>query len=521
MDRLITYGTRSRILAIETGNREKEIIRQVSDTLGFDCAFARDSAEALGNMQRRYYNMIIVDPQLIFGNAVNFIGNIRAIRGYERTPVLVVTNELHPEKAAAFLDDGADGYLQKPLSEELLFSHINLFLRRQILQRFQENEYLRRDLNLEKGQILLCSTSREILDIPVNDLNTEVVVVLSEDELFRELYSRTIWLLLIGVKATWAQPFVGKIKNEEAFNVQIILLRNTNVLDSEVVNFFNQGGDDITSVNKPTFILSRQINSRIEREFYYKEKYINALTTAASKLPIRSQSRLSLQSGNWSLEAFHRSHEDVPGGDFYETLLLPDGNRVFLVGDVMGKKWGAWFFSLAYLGYIRSAVRNLSYKGFEDPAQLLNELNSSIFRDFRLSEVFTTLTVILMQKGNGTISLASAGGLPVLIQHHADGTIESVQPKGTLLGLVEEEQYKSSWRELQPGDRILLFTDGYVERQGKERMQGIQSLALCFEQYATESNLEKLDRVIREVSDSPFDDDRTLVSIRYTGSGDH
>src|SRR5690606_4634661 len=128
--------------------------------------------------------------------------------------------------------------------------------------------------------------------------------------------------------------------------------------------------------------------------YYYKEKYINALTSAASKLPIRSENRLQIDSESYSISAFHEYDQKVPGGDFYEVITLENKRRLVLLGDVMGKKWGAWFFSLAYLGYIRSTIRNLTYQPFDDPAVILRELNESIFRDFKLSEVFTTLSVL-------------------------------------------------------------------------------------------------------------------------------
>jgi len=391
---LFSPSNNSRLLAVESEERDRQIINRVSETLGFEVSFCKDDETALIKLQQRFFQIIIINPSIPKKQVSTFIGNVRSIRGYERVPVLVIAESNENNSAARYLDEGADGYVIKPFTEELLFSHLNLFLRRQIFRRFHQSEYLKRDLNTDRGNIILCSTSKQILDIPVKGIETDVLVVTDENELFKTLFSHNIWLVLVGVNAKWALPLVGKIKNDEAFNVQVILLRNSNVLDADVVTFFNQGGDDITSINKPAFILTQQINSRIERELYYKEKYVNALRTAASKLPIRSESKLNIQYGIWGISAFHEYHDQIPGGDFYEVIVINKNQRVIIIGDVMGKKWDAWFFSLAYLGYIRSTLRNLAYQQFVDPASLLNALNDSIFRDFKLSEVFTTLSAV-------------------------------------------------------------------------------------------------------------------------------
>ncbi|HCS19532.1 MAG TPA: hypothetical protein DIW47_03030 [Bacteroidetes bacterium] len=515
-DRLFSSGNKSRILAIENLESDKLTISKVAETLGFQVNFCKDDQEALTKLQQRFYQIIIVNPELS-GEAVSrFIGDLRSIRGYERIPILVIAPEHLAMYASNYLDEGADGYLLKPFNEDLLFSHLNLFLRRQIFRRFHESEFLKRDLNTERGQIILCSDSKQVLDIPIHAIETEVIVVNNESELFKTLFSKNIWIVLLGAQAKWALPLVGKIKNDEAFNVQVILLRTSKALDAEVVDFFNQGGDDITSINKPEFILSRQINSRIERELYYKEKYITALTTAASKLPIRSENRFHLGYGDWDIEAFHEYHDQIPGGDFYEAIAINENQRVLIIGDVMGKKWDAWFFSLAYLGYIRSTMRNVAYQHFVDPAKLLMELNDSIFRDFKLSEVFTTLSVALLSKDSNEILFASAGGLPALVHKKSSGIVEAVQAVGTLLGLNEHEEYKNTPILLETGDTLLLFTDGYLENNNsRENLSTMEILAGHFKTHSALSGLEKLDDALRNAGTNAFEDDRTMIRITY------
>ncbi|MDX5321205.1 MAG: fused response regulator/phosphatase [Bacteroidota bacterium] len=490
---------------------EKQYIESAADTLGFSCTFCKSAEQAIDKLQQRFYQIIVVNPELCDHRPEEFIGNLRSIRGYERIPVLVASSD--KDLAPSFLDKGADAYILKPFTEDQIYSHLNLFLRRQIYKGFHQSELQKRDLNLERGKIILCSASKDVLEIPVSSIETEVIVVTDENALFKTLFSHNIWIVLIGTRAKWALPLVGKIKNDEAFNVQVILLRSNQVLDNTVVEFFNQGGDDITSVNKPRFILSRQINSRVEREQYYKEKYIRALSTAAAKLPIRSESELHLNFGPFNISASHHYHEQIPGGDFYELIVLNEHQRVLLVGDVMGKKWDAWFFSLAYLGYIRSSIRTIAQQHFQEPGELLSILNDSIFRDFKLSEVFTTLSVVLIDKRSRTLSLSSAGGMPALLFSPNKSETREIKAQGALLGLSENEQYESIHLSLEEGEQLVLFTDGYLDEDPAKNGK-LASFVLELKDLVDLGSAEKIDKALNSKKAIHSDDDRTLILLR-------
>lgn len=511
-DRLFSASGKSRILCLETNELDKQLVNRSSETLGFTVTFCKLEEEILQKLQQRFYEILIINPDCSRRGIEDLLGTIRSFRGYERAPVLVLVPENKKSQGAMFLDKGADGYITKPFTEDQLFSHLNLFLRRLIYRRFHQGEYIKRDLNQNIGTVVLCSASKDLLEIPVKMIETEVLVVTNENELFKTLYSNNVWIVFIGTHARWALPLVGKIKNDEAYNVQVILLRSNHVLDNVVVDFFNQGGDDITSVNKPGFILSRQINSRLSRELYFKEKYINALTTAASKLPIRSDRALQINYGAWEISASHINHDEIPGGDFYEVIVINDNQRIILIGDVMGKKWDAWFFSLAYLGYIRSAVRNFAYQNFNNPARLLEMLNLAIFRDFKLSEVFTTLSVILLDRQGSKLRFSSAGALPALLYKKSENQTEAIQAKGVLLGLNENEIYENLEIEVKPGDSLFLFTDGYLSSQPEENK--IETLAELFGKLHESDTTGKLDERLKESGYQTEADDRTLVRIR-------
>jgi serine phosphatase RsbU (regulator of sigma subunit)/ActR/RegA family two-component response regulator len=515
-DNVFSTEKRPKILAVEQDPASVRIIAGVCKELDFNLYLASDPASAMNRINQKFFHVILCNPALTGGFSADFIGNIRSHRGYQKTPILMLTEEKNIEKISLYLEEGADGYIHKPFIADVLSAHLNLFIRRQAYQGVNTKEYLRKGLSREKGSILLCCSSPAILDIPPKAIETRVIPVASEEQLFKELHSENVWIVLVGTDAKWALPLVGKIKNQEPFNVQVILLRSNNVLEAEVVDFFNNGGDDIMSVRKPVFIIARQINSRIERETYYKQKYISALQEAALKLPVRSEKKMTFKWEKWSFEALHYPHEDIPGGDFYEVISLPGDKRFIILGDVMGNKWGAWFFSLAYLAYIRSILRSLA-TGRKDvrPGSFLHSLNDAVFRDFKLSEVFTTLTVIQLRDSSPELEIASAGGLPLFIKRAKEKRVEQIRPKGKLLGVEENVVYENVHINLSEEDSLVLLTDGYTETEEQGGLSGISAVQSYLERSA-DITAGGIDESVSVCFDSGFLDDRTVIVLRKT-----
>ena len=93
--------------------------------------------------------------------------------------------------------------------------------------------------------------------------------------------------------------------------------------------------------------------------------------------------------------------------------------------------------------------------------------------------------------------------------------VESVQAVGTLLGLNEHETYVNTPILLDPGDTLLLFTDGYLENTSGRELSTMEILAGYFKSHPTLTGLEKLDEVVRNAGNKPFEDDRTMIRVTY------
>lgn len=184
------------------------------------------------------------------------------------------------------------------------------------------------------------------------------------------------------------------------------------------------------------------------------------------------------------------------GGDWYHAQTLPDGRVVLAIGDVAGHGQEA----ASGMARLRSALVAWLSAGLRDPAELLDHLNR------RCLQLGITGTALIGFYAPRTRELlwARAGHPPPLL--HRSGTVTELErPPGLLLGAEPETVFPITRISLEPGDLLLFFTDGLVERRGLPagRLAEVRDLLATAE-------------VALLHTPSP-DDDTCTLAVRVTG----
>jgi serine phosphatase RsbU (regulator of sigma subunit) len=137
----------------------------------------------------------------------------------------------------------------------------------------------------------------------------------------------------------------------------------------------------------------------------------------------------------------------------------------------------------------------------------------------QLTEVFTTLSVISICTKYNKISVASAGALRPYYYNNTEDTISQLNIVGTLLGVINTTKYQSLVYELNQGDKVLFYTDGYTEAVNDKTNEMIGDDALFYslnklkkEPLLTPNSIEE--ELTKSFNVSKFDDDRTLLLIQ-------
>lgn len=202
------------------------------------------------------------------------------------------------------------------------------------------------------------------------------------------------------------------------------------------------------------------------------------------------------------------------GGDYFDYVELPDGRVAVTVGDVAGKGVPA---ALLMARLFASARYQLLTRG--TPGDALAALNNELAQT-ALGHRFITCLFMMIDPARATMTIANAGHMAPLIRS-ADGKIISLGQKesGVPVGIAREQEFTEVKQELQPGDLVLMYTDGVTEAMNREgdlygRGRLVSVLGQCPDdiQETIESIVADVDRFS---GDLPQRDDICLVGFRY------
>lgn len=159
------------------------------------------------------------------------------------------------------------------------------------------------------------------------------------------------------------------------------------------------------------------------------------------------------------------------GGDWYSAVELPDGNALLVVGDVAGHGLDA----VATMAQLRFTAKGMAITGSPLP-QILANLNTLLVHTSGRHSHTATMIMAVYEPAASRLTWVRAGHQPPLLVR--DGHARFLPaPAGMLLGAVHDPRFEASTVELCPGDHLLLYTDGLIERPGESIDQGMARLA--------------------------------------------
>ncbi|MFJ5840102.1 SpoIIE family protein phosphatase [Streptomyces shenzhenensis] len=201
------------------------------------------------------------------------------------------------------------------------------------------------------------------------------------------------------------------------------------------------------------------------------------------------------------------------GGDWYDLIPLPGGRVGAVIGDVQGHDTHA----AAVMGQLRIVLRAYAAEG-HTPATVM--ARASVFLHELDTARFATCLYAEADLVTGVVQVVRAGHIDPLIRH-TDGSCRRVPVEGGLpLGLSAEFgrlEYPVTTLELDPGQTLLLCTDGLVEQPGTDLDDGVRTLTELIG--AGPEDVRGLaDRLIDVAEERGGDDDVALLLLRRRGA---
>lgn len=189
------------------------------------------------------------------------------------------------------------------------------------------------------------------------------------------------------------------------------------------------------------------------------------------------------------------------GGDWFQVVPLRSGRVVLAVGDVVGRGLQA----ASAMGQIRSALAGAAISK-PAPVQVLRALDKAVTQV--PGGAYTTVAYCLFNPENRLLRYACAGHPPPLLIEGSGSPLFLMHGRGAPLAVLQSRE-KEGRRQMFPGDHVLLYSDGLIERRDESIDDGLRRLAkeaTAAAAIGIEAGADQLLARMAESQESPSDD---------------
>ena len=236
------------------------------------------------------------------------------------------------------------------------------------------------------------------------------------------------------------------------------------------------------------------------------------LSTKVQKALLPQQ---ALEIPGMEVAAFSRP-ATIVGGDYFDFYRFRDGAYGLLIGDVAGHGMAASLIMASLQASLRILVPE-----YEEPDRVLQRLNQLFTHNINMTN-FVSLFLARFDPRTRQLTYSNAGHNPPLLvrpQSNGEEPLSWLHPTGAAIGLVEEAEFGTATVTLEPGDLLLLYTDGVTEAMNPQDEEfGPQRVAELLRQDPYQPAQELIRRLRYQLSEftgsQPLADDTTIVAYR-------
>lgn len=210
--------------------------------------------------------------------------------------------------------------------------------------------------------------------------------------------------------------------------------------------------------------------------------------------------------------ASHAAPGQIVSGDYFDYFTFRNDDQGAVIADVMGGGVSA----AMLMSSLQSSLRLLG-PAYDEPGQLAERLNAHYRYNLRLIR-FITLVLLALDPDNNRIRYANAGHNPPLLLR-ADGSADWLRPTGPAIGLLPEATFETVTLDTNPGDVLVLYTDGLVEAASRDGSQFGEERLLeavaSHNAHRADELLAGLWNAVARHCDGKLSDDAALLVARF------
>ena len=306
--------------------------------------------------------------------------------------------------------------------------------------------------------------------------------------------------------------------DEKTHEIPIIFISALDEIQDKVKAFQVGGVDYITKpfhleevlVRVQTHLSLRQLQKQLQDT----NKKIARELVLAGKTQARFMPRNLPDIPKWQFSVAFKPARET-SGDFFDVNLLSDNRIGILIADVSDKGVGAALFMALSWALFRAYMDDYPTQ----PEAVFHEVNRHILSDTDTDDFVTCFFGTLDPKG-GMLVYSNAGhSPPLLVKATNPEQITSLARTGPAIGVVESQQWEREVVILQPGDQLVLYTDGITEAvNAYDELFGMDRLARSLKTKLDGTAVSIRDEILADVdrftSETPQADDIALIVIK-------
>jgi phosphoserine phosphatase RsbU/P len=205
------------------------------------------------------------------------------------------------------------------------------------------------------------------------------------------------------------------------------------------------------------------------------------------------------------------------GGDYYDVFELSDGRTGVAIGDVSGKGIAA----ALLMASLRASLRGVSLDNPRDFANLMDKVNRLVY-EASASNRYATFFFAAYDPATRKLDCVNAGhNPPIILRTGLDGKVEAIrlEADGPVVGLLPFAPYTEQSITLQPGDMLLLYTDGISEAMTHDDEEWGEERMIAAAELSKNKNADVILQDIFRATDAftagaPQHDDMTLLILK-------
>jgi serine phosphatase RsbU (regulator of sigma subunit) len=307
----------------------------------------------------------------------------------------------------------------------------------------------------------------------------------------------------------------------ESRDIPVIFLTGKTEADDETKGFEVGAVDYIHKPFSPSVVKARVHTHLVLREA--REQLARQLLDINNELEMAREIQLSIlpretpKIRGLEIVARYLPMSSV-AGDFYDFIVVDEKHVGILIADVSGHGLPA-----ALIASMLQVALAAQSSRASDPGQVLAGLNQSLCGKFK--QHFVTAAYVFVDLEKKSMSYAGAGHPPLLLWRTSTGNASEVAENGLLLGLFPEQSYSVIEVPVEPGDKVVLYTDGILETKSpSEQEYGVDLLKGFLESnhnlrgdLFADSLLDELSNWSEHPKGQEQGDDITFLTIDFQG----